>query len=262
MLTIIQPNCALLDCAEYMPQFLRPVVKAIEQGSGLEQPIDAIVRDLGFDTFMYGISASPRPYHESKTFVFTTLPRAWVIRYDEQAYIEIDPRIKRASESAVPLVWDQTTERGRSSRVDAFLADAVAHGVSSGVAFGVHDSRAGLVAVALNSSQPELSDVRRETISRNLGDIILLGIYFHEIFMRGVVQQGVAPKSEGAPLTPREKQCLLFAARGLTSGDIATRLEIAERTVEFHFAGIRSKLAAANRQEAIAKAMAAGVILP
>ena len=80
--------------------------------------------------------------------------------------------------------------------------------------------------------------------------------------MRGVVQQGVAPKSEGTPLTPREKQCLLFAARGLTSGDIATRLEIAERTVEFHFAGIRSKLAAANRQETTAKAMTAGVILP
>jgi DNA-binding CsgD family transcriptional regulator len=260
MLTTIQPNCALLDRAEYMPQFLRPILDAIEKGSNLEQPIDGIVRNLGFDTFMYGISASPRPDQESKTFVFTTLPRAWVIRYDEQAYIEVDPRVKRASESAVPLVWDQTTERGHSARVDAFLADAAAHGVSSGVAFGVHDSRAGLVAVALNSSQGTIDDVRRDTISRNLGDIILLGIYFHEIFMRAVVQQGVAPKSEGAPLTPREKQCLLFAARGLTSVDIATRLAIAERTVEFHFAGIRSKLAAANRQEAVAKAMTAGLI--
>ena len=59
-----------------MPQLLRPVVEAIAQGSGLEQPIDAIVRDLGFDTFMYGISASPRPYHESKTFVL----RPWRAR--------------------------------------------------------------------------------------------------------------------------------------------------------------------------------------
>jgi DNA-binding CsgD family transcriptional regulator len=32
--------------------------------------------------------------------------------------------------------------------------------------------------------------------------------------------------------------------------------------VEFHFAGIRSKLAASNRQEAIAKGMSAGLILP
>ena len=125
----------------------------------------------------------------------------------------------------MPSVWDQTTERGRSSRVDAFLAHAVAHSVSSDVAFGVHDSRAGLVAVAINSSHHKLSEVRRETIARNFGDIILLGICSHEIF-RGVVQQGVAPKSEGAPLTPREQQCLLFAARGPTSATLLHGLQL------------------------------------
>ena len=77
---------------------------------------------------------------------------------------------------------------------------------------------------------------------------MLLGIYFHEIFMSGLARQGVAPRSEGAPLTPREHQCLMHAARGLTSADIGLKLDIAERTVEFHFAGIRSKLSAVNRQ--------------
>jgi DNA-binding CsgD family transcriptional regulator len=262
MLTIIKPIRTLLDRAEYMPPFLQPVADAIKQNAPLEPPIDAIVRNFGFETFMYGISASAHPDQESKTFVFTTLPRAWVSRYDQQAYIEIDPRVRRALESAIPLIWDQTTERGYSDRVDAFLEDAAAHGVASGVAFGIHDARAGLVAVALNSSQAELDDARRAAIAKNLGDIILFGIYFHEIFIRAVVHQGVPPKSEGAPLTSRERQCLLFAAHGLTSVDIATRLGIAERTVEFHFAGIRSKLAAANRQEAVAKAMAAGLISP
>ena len=80
--------------------------------------------------------------------------------------------------------------------------------------------------------------------------------------MSGLVQQGVPARSEGAPLTPREHQCLMHAARGLTSADIDRKLDIAERTVEFHFAGIRSKLSAVNRQEAIAKAMASGLIHP
>jgi hypothetical protein len=66
--------------------------------------------------------------------------------------------------------------------------------VASGVAFGIHDTRAGLVAVALNSSQAELDKVRRAAIAKNLGDIILFGIYFHEIFIRAVVHQGVSPK--------------------------------------------------------------------
>jgi hypothetical protein len=53
----------------------------------------------------------------------------------------------------------------------------------------------------------------------------------------------------------------MHAARGLTSADIGLKLDFAERTVEFHFAGIRSKLSAVNRQ-AIAKAMASGLIDP
>ena len=46
------------------------------------------------------------------------------------------------------------------------------------------------------------------------------------------------------------------------SAAMAYKLGISERTVQFHFDGIRSKLGAANRQEAIAKAIAAGIIQP
>jgi DNA-binding CsgD family transcriptional regulator len=262
MLTIIQPGTVMQHRAAYVPQFLQPLVDAAMHGAPLEASINEIVRNFGFDSFLYGATATPYPDHESKSYAFTTLPRAWVARYDHEAYIEIDPRVRRASETAVPLMWDQDSEQGRSVRLDAFLADAAAHGIASGVSFGVHDISAGIVLIALNSSNPKISSDRREAISRDLGNILLFGIYFHEIFMSGSVQRGVAPRSEGAPLTQREHQCLTHAARGLTSSDIGLKLDIAERTVEFHFAGIRSKLSAANRQEAVAKAIASGLIHP
>lgn len=262
MLTNILPRAIASERTPFVPQFLCSFLDALRQGAALEPAIDGIVRKFGFDSFMYGSSASPYPHQETKSYVFTTLPREWVARYDQQAYIEVDPRVKRASEGALPLVWDQASERGRSQRSDAFLADALAHGVGSGIAFGVHDIRAGLVLIALNSSNPIIDESRHGEISRDLGNILLLGIYFHEIFMSKLVQRGVKPRSEGAPLTPRECQCLTHAARGLTSFDIGLRLDISERTVEFHFAGIRSKLSAANRQEAVAKAIALGFIRP
>src|SRR6266513_349723 len=99
--------------------------------------------------------------------------------------IEVDPRVKRASEGPLPLVWDQASEQGRSDRLDAFLADSAAHGVASGIAFGVHDLRAGVVLIALSSTNPVINDARHSEISRDLGNILLLGIYFHEIFMSG-----------------------------------------------------------------------------
>jgi LuxR family transcriptional regulator, quorum-sensing system regulator LasR len=262
VLTIIQPGPTTLERATYVPPFLEPLADAIRRGAALEPPTRAIVSKFGFDSFMYGATAAPYPHQESKSYVFTTLPRAWVQRYDQQAYIEVDPRVKRASETSLPLLWDQASERGKGHRIDSFLVDAAAHGVGSGVAFGAHDLRTGVVLVALNSSNAAISVDRRAEILRDLGNILLFGLYFHEVFMSGLVQQGVAPRSQGAPLTSREYQCLTHAARGLTSSDIARRLEIAERTVEFHFAAIRSKLSAANRQEAVAKAIAAGLIRP
>ena len=64
-----------------------------------------------------------------------------VIRYDQRAYIEVDTRITRALCSALPLLWDYTTEYGQDARFDAFLDDSLAHGVGSGLIFGLHGSR-------------------------------------------------------------------------------------------------------------------------
>ena len=53
----------------------------------------------------------------------------------------------------------------------------------------------------------------------------------------------------------RELSCLEFAARGMTSKDIGIKLGIAQRTANFHFANIISKLGVLNRHEAIATAL-------
>ena len=62
------------------------------------------------------------------------------------------------------------------------------------------------------------------------------------------------------PLTEREQACLTLAARGQTSADIAMKLGITTRTANFHFSKILRKLNAANRQEAIAKAIGANLL--
>jgi len=260
MLTQIRPEPSALDRAGYVPPSLLPLVAAIECGEPLEPVVLSVIRKLGFDSFMYGASASTNPTQESKSYVFTTLPRKWVALYDERAYIEVDPRVRHGITSSTPMIWDWTTEAGKNPLIDAFLADAEAHGVASGIAFGLHGSSVKLALLALNSADRYLSRTRRNEIACHLGDILLLGVYFHEIFMKNVVAKGIAPRSQGYPLSERETQCLLLAAHGLTSHDIAQRLSLAERTVQFHFDGIRSKLNAANRQEAIAKAVEAGQI--
>jgi DNA-binding CsgD family transcriptional regulator len=260
MLTVVNPAKRMLGRPAYLPQMLQPLAIADGDERDVVRSTVAIVRNLGFDNFMYGASASPKLDHESRSYVFTTLSREWVRRYDEQAYIDVDTRISRALDSPLPLIWDYETERGHDTKADAFLDDSLAHGVGSGVVCGMHGAGHTRVIFALSSAAPKIDDEHRGEIVERLGDILLLGACFHEIFMKSVVEKGIPPPSQGAPLSSREKQCLALAARGQTTQDIASQLGIAERKVQFHFDGIRSKLGAANRQEAIAKAVLAGFV--
>ena len=54
------------------------------------------------------------------------------------------------------------------------------------------------------------------------------------------------------PLSPRESQCLSWAARGHSSRDIGRQLGITARTVDFHTHNAVRKLGAANRRHAVA----------
>src|SRR5205814_7587699 len=178
-----------------------------------------------------------------------------------QAYIEVDWRITRALDSALPLVWDYISERANATGTTSiFLEDMLANGVGSGVVCGMHGPHNTRVIISLSYTSPQIDDARRETISRNLAEVMLFNTFFHEIFMKSVIEKGIAPSFQGAPLSKRERDCLILAAHGQTTQDMAYSLGISERTVQFHFDGIRSKLGAANRQEAVAKAIATGVI--
>lgn len=61
-------------------------------------------------------------------------------------------------------------------------------------------------------------------------------------------------------LTAREQDVLRLLARGLRNKEIATRLVISERTVNFHLANIYQKLNVSGRTEALSKALEQGLI--
>jgi DNA-binding NarL/FixJ family response regulator len=61
-------------------------------------------------------------------------------------------------------------------------------------------------------------------------------------------------------LTPREIQVLELLAEGLPNKAIAGRLKISDQTVKFHVASISGKLGAANRTDAVRRAVRRGLI--
>jgi DNA-binding NarL/FixJ family response regulator len=92
-------------------------------------------------------------------------------------------------------------------------------------------------------------------------DAILLGV--GRPFTLGV-GRGFTPRHTEdqfeEPLTPREVEVLEMLAEGLSNKGIAARLSISDQTVKFHVASICGKLGAANRTDAVRRAVRRGLI--
>lgn len=158
----------------------------------------------------------------------------------------------------MPFIWDGSIQTD-DPRALHFLDRAAAAGVGSGLAlYFINDAYA--VMVSLNRPERMLTSPRRRMIEARMGDALHFASVFHWLFMRRVIMRGLQPLHQGAPLSPRELECLHFAAHGMTSHDIAIKLGIAERTANFHFSNLISKLGVLNRHEAIAMAVARGLV--
>jgi DNA-binding NarL/FixJ family response regulator len=70
----------------------------------------------------------------------------------------------------------------------------------------------------------------------------------------------VGKQGRADTLTARELEVLRLLARGLRNKEIAARLYVSERTVNFHLANIYQKLNVSGRTEALSKALEQGLI--
>ena len=260
MLSVIDPGEPAAISGYVVNEHIARLSKAALKRQPLQPVMESIVTELGFDSFMYGMSADPNPTRrDTRSYVWTTLPREWVMLYGERGYIEVDPRVTRTYNRNVPLVWD-AAEFSDDPLCRDFLRDAARYGVCSGVAVSFRDPDHGRVLVAVNSRITPVDEARREFVARQLGEIVLLAMSFHDFFMAHLVDYEPSLMVRVAPLSPREAQCLEMAANGMTSVDIAIKLGIKPRTANFHFGKIVSKLGVLNRKEAIAMGIARGLI--
>ena len=259
MLTTVVPGKPRAVNKMLLDERLRRLVETAEAGESLEPVMSEIVKSFGFDSFLYAMSTASRPDRDSKSYCWTNLPKEWVLAYEANSYIEVDPRITETADRTTPFVWDSATLMSKP-RLRKFLNHAAQYGIRSGVACAFCDVSRARMGFMFNSSISPVSPERMDAIRGLLGTMMLFSANLHDIFMTSFVLKGVPPLSKGLPLSPRERQCLSMAAKGLTSSDIGMKLGITERTVNFHFSNLLSKLDVLNRHEAIAKAVSIGAI--
>ena len=224
-----------------------------------------IIHELGFETLtcialVGDRSEDARPGAERAASMWSTEASNWPARYCDAGFASVDPRVTLSARRLTPVIWDTADLAPDSPLTRRFLAEVTRQRIRSGVAVSFRHASNWRVVVAFDSNASPLDDDYCASVVASMGNLMLVAAQLHERVLRprrDVLADGAR---EAGNLTNREQQCLRMAANGLTSGDIGGKLGIAERTVNFHMNNVLRKMDALNRQEAIAKALARGVL--
>lgn len=204
----------------------------------------------GFDNFIYGARipvSMVKPY-----FVFlSSYPVEWTERYDKKGYIQIDPVIGHCATHETPIKW-------RGLEHSHVLKEATDFGLNDGFSTSMNSSAGDFSVMSFATSSTNMAD-KEMTIALPLGMFFLT--YLHEHIKNTLILPSTL-NSSMTTLTEREREALLWLSEGKSDWDISNIMDISERTVKFHLRNIFTKLGVYNRQHAVSKALASGLIAP
>jgi LuxR family transcriptional regulator, quorum-sensing system regulator CinR len=193
-----------------------------------------------------GVGPSPDPY------IRLTYPAAWVKRYIQMGYGEVDPVMREGFRRAVPFDWSEIEIQ--TAQEAAFLADAVAHGIGPrGFSIPVVSKRGHRAMFAVTASHSE--EKWKSFLQQRRSSLIEVANRLH----RRVVAEVLG---ENRPhLTARELECLRLVALGKGPGEIAVVLGISTHTARDYLKSARYKLDSATLAQAVGKAVNFGLLI-
>ena len=234
------------------------VTAAVDQISTVEE-LHAFIREIlrAYDLkntvyYMPGLKGEK----EIEPFYFVTYGEDWINRYFEADYLAVDPVVAEGFGGLLPIDWSGFDRR--SPRVKQFFGESLEFGVGrQGLTFPIRgpNGEAAIFNLTSDLSDKEWADAKRTYIR----DFQMLA---HMVHAKAMLIRGVHAPDYHARLTPRERECLTWAALGKTSDDIATILAISEGVVRIHLRSAQHKLNCLNRTHSVAKALAHKLIFP
>lgn len=205
---------------------------------------------LDLNRFAY---LSMQPRRGDAPELISNYPVAWTDHYLRDHYERIDPVIVEALAATEPFEWGQEFTARRLSEPQCTLLDEAAQfGIRCGFTVPIHDSRGAVAAItfAADKRRPPF----QRCIEQNRSALQLMAMYFHAHARRRLSINRVI---DGVALSPREFECLEWAAQGKSAWEIGRLLNISRRTAAFHLDNAKMKFGVRTICQAVAKFAAA-----
>jgi len=178
-------------------------------------------------------------------------PVEWLERYVARNYVDHDPVVSRMKQLQAPFQWRDASEIKVDHDGEVVMGDAGEFKLKDGLAFPLVTLDGQIVMVSLGGEQVEMSGLE-------FGMISLVATYAIGRAMQLLTAEGRV--IDHIELTPRERECLKWAAEGKSEWEISQILGISEHTSEKHLLNAKFKLGAVNRVQAVAEAIRRGYI--
>jgi DNA-binding CsgD family transcriptional regulator len=187
--------------------------------------------------------ANAEPQHIS------TYPSAWTTHYLRNHYEYLDPVVVRARAGPEPFEWGLDAAPAQISEPQRRLFDEAAQfGIRCGYTVPIHDGRGPFAAITFAAD--ERCATFRHRIEQHGRVLQLMAMYFHAHARRKLMSDRLV---DGVRLSPREFECLEWAARGKTAWEIGCILGISRRTAVFHLENAKAKLGVHSTIQAAAR---------
>lgn len=234
-----------------MSQIIQTFVDSLTGCDSTEKLVKAMgdsVGSVGMDRFAY-VNFSLAGPESTSPLILTTYPTPWLHRYMDEDYAHIDPVLEKASNLTFPFLWDTGIERDLSKKEKVFFDEAHTFAIHEGVTIPIFGNQGRTAALTLLGGG---SDRHFDLLTEErLGTFHLLALYFHASFL--TINQPAL--RETTPLTPRERDCLTWAARGKTKWEVGVILGISKSTVSFHLKNAQKKYGAYSVVATVARAI-------
>jgi DNA-binding CsgD family transcriptional regulator len=208
----------------------------------------AQMSDLGFPHV--ALASHVDPLHPPKGAIMVLrYPEAWVARYSAEHLERIDPVFDAATRRSTPFSWDDprfisklTTPQRR------MLCEAREIGVGGGYTIPIRGPDAMPASCSLI---PDPGGVDPQDVKLAHA----MAVFAYERLRQISLPDIAAPR-----LTRRERECLVFVARGKSDWVISTLLGVSEGAVNRTVERAKKRLGVATRTQAVVRALQAGEI--
>ena len=231
-------------------------LRTLQDLDSIYEALSTQLSDLGFSSFAYHVVRPPGGQWARR--VLSSYPWSWLVHYDEADYANVDPVVDGAARSMLPFKWDEILQGRRlSGKARRVFNEARDFGLRNGITVPIHGPEGGIATFNFSGDlgKAQLGDVWRA----HRHDLHLIAHYAHDAILRCVYSSA---RREPIRLTERERECLLWTARGKTAWEVAQIMTVSYDTVLFHVRNAMAKLDVHSKHHAVVKAILFGLIVP